>query len=97
MSILHPHARDDWPAARDAAILWEFTRFAALAWAPRRIRVNAVGLGVSPVLASQPPEGSGQAAGSAPAQTATPSDIAATILAMWGFPSMTGQLIRLGA
>jgi len=96
VSILHLHERDDWPAARDAAILWEYTRYAALAWAPRRIRVNAVGLGVSPVLATQPPEASGQAAGAAPAQCATPSDIAATILAMWGFPSMTGQLIRLG-
>ena len=97
VTILYPHAADDWPAARDAATLWAFTRHAALAWAPRGIRVNAVGLGVSPVLATQPTEASGQPAAPAPAQSATPSDIAATILAMWGFPSMTGQLIRLGA
>jgi hypothetical protein len=97
VSILRSHAPGDWPAERDAAILWAFTRHAALAWAPRRIRINAVGLGISPVLATQPPEASGQPAGQAPAQPATPSDIAATILAMWGFPSMTGQLIRLGA
>ena len=97
VSILRPHARDDWPATRDEAELWAFTRYAALAWAPRGIRVNAVGLGVSPVLASQPVEASGQAAGPAPAAPATQADIAATILAMWRFPSMTGQLIRLGA
>jgi hypothetical protein len=97
VNILHAHARDDWPAARDAALLWAFTRHAALAWAPRGIRVNAVGLGVSPVLAGQPPEASGQAAGAAPAARATVADIAATIVAMWRFASMTGQLIRLGA
>lgn len=97
VSILHPHTRDNWPAARDAAILWAFTRHAALAWAPRGIRVNAVGLGISPVLATQPQEASGQPAGPVPAPAATPSDIAATILAIWGFRSMTGQLIRLGA
>ena len=97
VSILHAHAREDWPVAQDTAILWEFTRYAALAWAPRRIRVNAVGLGVSPVLATQPATASGRAAGPAPAQSATPADVAATILAMWRFPSMTGQLIRLGA
>jgi len=97
VSILHPHASDDWPAARDAAIIWAFTRHAALAWAPRRIRVNAIGLGVSPILSTQPPEASGQPAVPAPAAPATPGDIAATIIAMWGFPSMTGQLIRLGA
>jgi NAD(P)-dependent dehydrogenase (short-subunit alcohol dehydrogenase family) len=58
------------------ALLWAFTRHAALAWAPRRIRVNAIGLDATP---------------------AAHADLAATILAMWRFPSMTGQLIRLGA
>ncbi len=97
VNILHPHPPDDWPGARAAAALFAFTRHAALAWAPRRIRVNAIGLGVSPALPDQPAECAAQAAGAAPAAPATTADIAATILAMWHFPSMTGQLIRLGA
>ena len=32
--ILHRHEAADWPAAREAATLWAFTRFTALAWAP---------------------------------------------------------------
>ncbi len=97
VNILPAHAADDWPGARAAAALFAFTRHAALAWAPRRIRVNALGLGVTPTLADQPAESAAQAAGPAPAAPATTADIAATILAMWRFPSMTGQLIRLGA
>ena len=95
--ILRAHAPDDWPAARTAATLWAFTRHAALAWAPRGIRVNAVGLGISPNLPGQPVEESGRPAGPAPAAPATPDDLAETILAIWRFPSMTGQLIRLAA
>jgi len=97
VNILHGHLPDDWPGARAAASLFAFTRHAALAWAPRRIRVNAIGLGVSPALPDQPPDTAARAASPAPAAPATASDIAATILAMWRFPSMTGQLIRLGA
>jgi NAD(P)-dependent dehydrogenase (short-subunit alcohol dehydrogenase family) len=96
VTILQAHAPDDWPAARRAALLWAFTRHAALAWAPRGIKVNAVGLGVSPVLPGQPAEEAGRAAGAAPAASATPADLAETVLAIWRFPSMTGQLIRLG-
>jgi hypothetical protein len=97
INILHGHAPGDWPATRAAATLWAFTRYAALAWAPRRVRVNAVSLGVSPTLPDQPAEESGRAAGQAHAAPATPADLAATILAIWRFPSMTGQLIRLAA
>ena len=97
VNILHGCAQDDWPGARAASLIWAFTRHAALAWAPRRIRVNAIGLGVSPKLLSEPSEASGQPAGPSPAVPATPEDIAATVRAMWNFPSMTGQLIRLGA
>ncbi len=97
VNILYAHAADDWNAARAAAILWAFTRHTALAWAPRRIRVNAIGLGISPVLPSQPAESAGQAAGPAPSVPATVQDLVATVRAMWEFPSMTGQLIRLGA
>jgi NAD(P)-dependent dehydrogenase (short-subunit alcohol dehydrogenase family) len=97
VNILHAHAPDDWAATRAAATLWAFTRYAALAWAQRRVRVNALGLGVSPALPGQPAEESGRAAGQAPSAPATPADVAATILAMWRFPSMTGQLIRLAA
>jgi hypothetical protein len=59
--------------------------------------VNAIGLGVSPALPDQPGASAVQAAGPAPAAPAATADIAATIRAMWHFPSMTGQLIRLGA
>jgi hypothetical protein len=97
VNILHPDTPGDWPSARAAALLWAHTRHAARAWAPRRIRVNAIGPGVSPIVPGQPALSSGQAAGPAPAAPATPADIAATILAMWEFRSMTGQLIRLGA
>jgi NAD(P)-dependent dehydrogenase (short-subunit alcohol dehydrogenase family) len=57
------------------AALHAFTRQAALAWAPSRLRVNAIALGHAASLA----------------------DLLATIRAMAGWPSMTGQLIRLGA
>ncbi len=97
VNILPAYARGDWGGARRAALLWAFTRHAALEWAPRRIRVNALGLGVFPALPDQLPEEAGRAAGAAPAAPATPEDVAATILAMWRFPSMTGQLIRLGS
>jgi hypothetical protein len=86
-----------WPDLLDRTTLWAHTRHAALAWAPRGIRVNAIGLGASPLLADQSPEASGQPAGAAPAPAASGQDIVATILAMWAFSSMTGQLIRLGA
>ncbi len=75
VNILRAHAPDDWPGAQAAALLWAFTRHAALAWAPRRIRVNAIGLDTT---------------------SAARADLAPAILAMWDFPSMTGQLIRLG-
>jgi NAD(P)-dependent dehydrogenase (short-subunit alcohol dehydrogenase family) len=97
VNLLRAAAPNDWPAASAAATLWAFTRHMALAWAPRRIRVNALGLGSSPVLPGQAAEEAGRAAGAAPAQAATPGDVAATILAFWRLPSMTGQLIRLAA
>jgi hypothetical protein len=90
------HAGSDWAAAELAATLWGFTRHAALAWAPRGVRVNAIGLGVSPLGPFEPMEAAGNAAGNAPAAPATPEDVARTVLAMLGFDSMTGQIIRLG-
>lgn len=97
VNILHASSPADWQGARAASILWAFTRHAALLWAPRRIRVNAIGLATSPTLPTQPAEASGLAAGPAPAAPAAAADIASTILAMWRLPSMTGQLMRLGA
>lgn len=78
--LAHLHAQ------QAAAGLWAFTQAAALDWAPRRIRVNAIGLGVSPV-------GPFAATRAAPASLA---DIARTVCAIACFPSMTGQIIRLG-
>ena len=79
------------------AALWAFTRQAALEWAPRQVRVNAIGLGASPAGPDEAQEQSGRAAGEMPAEPASVEDIARTIRAIAAWPSMTGQIIRLGA
>jgi NAD(P)-dependent dehydrogenase (short-subunit alcohol dehydrogenase family) len=85
-------------AHREAAALWAFTRQAALEWAPRHIRVNAIGLGTAPFGPFEPEDQAGRAAtANIPAKPASTADIARTITAMAHFPSMTGQIIRLGA
>ena len=78
------------------AALWAFTQQAALAWAPRRIRVNAIGLGASPAGPFEAQEQAGRAAAAIPAVAAAADDIVRTIRAMAAWPSMTGQIIRLG-
>ncbi len=78
------------------AALWAFTRQAALEWAPRGIRVNAIGLGTDLAGPFEPSEQAGRAIGAAPAAGATLDDIAQTIRAIASWPSMTGQIIRLG-
>jgi hypothetical protein len=78
------------------ATLWAFTRQAALEWAPRGIRVNAIGLGATPFGPDEPDDQSGRNAAAVLAAPATLDDIAATICAMADFASMTGQIIRLG-
>jgi NAD(P)-dependent dehydrogenase (short-subunit alcohol dehydrogenase family) len=78
------------------ATLWAFTRQAALEWAPRRIRVNAIGLGATPFGPDEASDQAGRNATAVLAAPATLADIAATIRAMADFASMTGQIIRLG-
>lgn len=78
------------------AALWAFTRQAALEWAPRRIRVNAIGLGTDLAGPFEPSEQAGRATGAAPGAAASLDDIAQTIRAIASWPSMTGQIIRLG-
>jgi NAD(P)-dependent dehydrogenase (short-subunit alcohol dehydrogenase family) len=86
------------PLHQAAATLWAFTRQAALEWAPRKIRVNAIGLGAAPFGPFEAEDQAGRAAADIPGTaTADPADIARTIRAIAGFPSMTGQIIRLGA
>jgi len=83
---------------RAAATLWAFTRQAALDWAPKKIRVNAVGLGAAPFGPFEADDQAGRA--SAQIHAAAPAslaDIARTIRAIAELPSMTGQIIRLGA
>jgi hypothetical protein len=83
--VLHAGKSNDWEATRTATVLWAYVRHAALIWAPRRLRINAVGIGIHTAQLSP-----------APANPATQADIASTVLAMWQLPSMTGQIIRLG-
>jgi hypothetical protein len=83
--LLHGGKTNDWETMRAATVLLAHVRHAALVWAPRRLRINAVDIGINRAQVSQ-----------APALPATQADIAATILAMWQLPSMTGQVVRLG-
>ena len=99
ITLLHAHPPglnhfDDHAAN---ATLWAFTQQAARAWAPRRIRINAIGLGVSPSDPFEPVEQAGRAAVPMQAAPATLEDIARTICFIAACPSLTGQIIRLGA
>ena len=78
------------------AALWAFTQQAALEWGARRVRVNAIGLGASPAGPFEATEQSGRTAAAMPAAPASLDDIARTIRAIAAWPSMTGQIIRLG-
>ena len=92
----HPPGLEHLEAHTANATLWAFTQQAALAWAPRRIRVNALGLGASPYGPFAPQEQAGRAAAPVPASGATQEDIDRTIRFMAECPSMTGQIVRLG-
>jgi NAD(P)-dependent dehydrogenase (short-subunit alcohol dehydrogenase family) len=93
-----PPGLEHFPLHQAAATLWAFTRQAALDWAPRGIRINAIGLGAAPFGPFEADDQAGRAAAenhaTAPADAA---DLVRTIRAIAGFPSMTGQIIRLGA
>lgn len=92
-----PPGLRDFAQHEAAATLWAFTRQAALEWAPKGIRVNAVGLGAAPFGPFEADDQSGRAAAACPAAAATHADIAGAIRAIAEMPSMTGQIIRLGA
>jgi NAD(P)-dependent dehydrogenase (short-subunit alcohol dehydrogenase family) len=86
------------PVHQATATLWAFTRAAALDWAPRNIRINAVAIGAAPFGPLEADDEAGRPAiDLRAAAAATPKDIAGTIRAIANFPSMTGQIIRLGA
>jgi hypothetical protein len=87
--LLPAPATTDWAAVQRGATLWAFTRYAALSWAPRRVRINLISLGmdlVQPWSSPRPP------AGPIPAQ-----DVIAAIRAIGSWPCMTGQSLALGA
>ena len=98
ITLLHacPPGLDRFDGHAANATLWAFTQQAARAWAPRRIRVNAIGLGVSVAGPFEPQEQAGRAAACVPATPATLEDIARTVRFIAACPSMTGQIIRLG-
>jgi hypothetical protein len=87
------HSGGDWRAARRFACVSAFTRHFARDWAARGIRLNALCIG-----AGGPAGWNGTAhdAGAVASLPATPRDIARVLVAMLGFPSMTGQIVRLG-
>lgn len=78
-----------WPERARLALLRAHMRHAALEWAPRRLRCNAIALGVPPPA--------GLVAGGVAAAPATAADIARVGLALLRWPSITGQTIRLAA
>ena len=77
--IWHVPTASDWEASRHAATMAAYTRYAALDWAWRRVRVNGVTL-----------------AAAAGGDNVAEHDVGATILALWRWHSMTGQIIHLG-
>jgi NAD(P)-dependent dehydrogenase (short-subunit alcohol dehydrogenase family) len=87
---------DEWDRTKAAAIIGAFTRHAALAWAPAHIRINSLCIGATR------PHGLAAHHRSATTRVTSPTgashyDVVQTILAMWRWRSMTGQMIRLGA
>ncbi len=78
-----------------AAGAWAFTRHAALAWAPRRIRLNMIGCGIG-LPADTDPVALGRSAARLDAEPVGIDDVVRTVRAIAGWPSMTGQFIRLG-
>jgi len=92
-----PAAGSDWASAREAAELWAFTRWAALACASRGLRINAIAIGRAALLPDQPAPQAARPGVHAPATPATADDVAAAIRLFWSAKSLTGQLVRLGA
>ncbi len=98
ITLLHayPPGLDAFEGHAANAMLWAFTQQAARAWAPRRIRVNAIGLGASVFGPFEPLEQAGRAACPVPAAPATLDDIVRALRFIAACPSITGQVIRLG-
>ncbi len=98
VTLLHayPPGLDAFAGHATNATLWAFTQQAARAWAPRRIRVNAIGLGASVFGPFEPLEQAGRAACAVPAAAATLDDIVRAVRFLAECPSITGQVIRLG-
>ncbi len=98
VTLLHAHrpGLEAFEGHAANATLWAFTQQAARSWAPRRIRVNAIGLGASAFGPFEPLEQAGRAACPVPAPAATLDDIVRALRFLAGCPSVTGQVVRLG-
>ena len=83
----------EWQVA--AAGVWAFTRHAALSWAKCGMRLNLIGFGVSPPPGADTVAG-GRSVTPVRARPAEIEDVVRTVHAVAGWPSMTGQFIRLG-
>ncbi len=86
--LLPPPATTDWPAVHHGATLWAFTRYAALSWAPRRVRINLIALGADLLQPWSKPRRA--------MQKVPDQDVIAAIQAIHRWPCMTGQAICLG-
>jgi NAD(P)-dependent dehydrogenase (short-subunit alcohol dehydrogenase family) len=76
--------------------LWTLTRSMALALAPRRIRVNAIGPGPALPSARQTPEQFARQCASVPLGFGTsPDEVARAALSLLCLPSVTGQMLAL--
>ena len=98
ITLLHacPPGLDAFDGHAANATLWAFTQQAARAWAPRRIRVNAIGLSTSVSGPFEPVEQAGRAAAPVPAVAATLDDVVRAVRFLVACPSITGQVVRLG-
>ncbi len=79
----------DWSDVERGATMWAFTRHAALSWAPRRVRINLISIGVDLAQPWSRPR---------PGLRPVPDqDVIAAIQAIRRWPCITGQSLCLGA
>lgn len=78
------------------AALWTLTQSLALAFAPRKVRVNGIGPGpVLPSARQTPDQFAAQCADTPLGYGSSPKEVAEGVLALIGLSSVTGQMLAL--